>query len=120
VNVSGATRPNLARDGDWGTESLTPTVDLGTNPHAIVWRFTPNGSGGYSLTVDVDGTHYPSTTSSQTGPVSFTHLLIGARSDLPTWQFVGDISEIVVVPAYVSDADVGSYYAYAQTTWGVP
>jgi len=47
--------------------------------------------------------------------------LVGATSYLPTGLFRGDISELVIVPSSISDADLASFREYARRTWaGLP
>jgi hypothetical protein len=105
---------NLARDDDsWGTQSHSSTADIGTGRHVVAWRFSPE-----VMKVTVDGTTYTSSSQSSLDNISLTHLIIGARSDLPTWLFQGDISEIAVIPGSISDAEVSNFREYAEMVWG--
>jgi hypothetical protein len=110
------TRPNLGRDSDPAKQDFSAPHNLGsTAPHVVAWRFTPN-----TMRITVDGTTYSSGSLNATGPLTFEYLLVGARSDLPTGMFRGDISELVLVPAYLSDGELVSFRTYAQLKWSLP
>jgi hypothetical protein len=114
ADSSGTTLLKLSRDDNaWATQSKTGTEDLGTDRHVVAWRYSPE-----VLKVTIDDETFTSSTQSSLGTISPTVFLVGARSDLPTQLFSGDISELVVIPSEISDADVANFREYAQAAWG--
>jgi len=88
--------------------------DLGDQRHVLAWRYTP---ATQTLSQAVDGT----ITSSSSQPPIFAlpsmPFIIGAQSLLPTGLFHGDLSELVVVPASISDEDILNFTDYARARW---
>lgn len=92
--------------------------DLGTGPsappHVVAWRYSPSGQ---TFTLVVDGTPTTSRALQPILPLSAMPFIIGAGSLLPTYLFKGNISELVVVPHDVPDADIENFTEYARIQW---
>ena len=114
VNSSGSALLELARqDGSWITQTQSTTSAIGNDRHFVAWRFSPE-----VLKVTVDGTTSSSPTLASLDTVLLDTFLIGARTDLPTWLFQGDISELVVIPSTLSDSEVEQFRTNAKNYWG--
>ena len=112
-NDAGQTVLDVSRaDAAWMTQSASGTSDLGTGPHVVAWRFSPNV---FKLTVD--GTTQHAGVGS-IGEVALNTLVMGAMTTLPTGLYNGTIAELVIVPASIADVDVAAFRSYAQATWG--
>jgi RHS repeat-associated protein len=100
------------------SQLLAGNQDLGTIGRAVVWRYNP---ANQTLTHSVDGKLQSSPVLAQIGALpTAMPLLIGVKTLLPTGQFRGDISELVIVPGAVSDADIQEFTEYAQLNWNTP
>ena len=88
--------------------------DLGTQRHALVWRYAPVTE---TLSLAVDGSITSSSSMPPIGDLPSMPLIIGAKSDLPTGLFHGDLSELVIVPAAISDEDIQNFTDYARQQW---
>jgi hypothetical protein len=111
---NGDVAPDLMRADDAGTrQEFTDQVPLGTSPHAIVWRYTPE-----SVTVTVDGQSVPSSGLAPIGPIGPETFLVGMANFLPTGLFIGDIAELAVVPRSITDDEVVAFDGYAASEWG--
>jgi hypothetical protein len=81
----------------------------------VVWRYSPD-----VLEVDVDATNFASFPFNSAAPITLDMLIVGASTDLPTQLFKGDLSELVVVPSRITDAQVDQFRTYAHENWGTP
>jgi hypothetical protein len=114
-----ATFPDVWRAHElvWAQDYTGPH-DLGVIAHVIAWRYRPSSQ---VLDVTVDGTKSSSTPFAPIANIPTLPLIIGARSTLPTGLLNGDISELVIVPTDLADADVQNFTAYARNHWsGLP
>ena len=106
-------------DGVNGLSNQTvPTSPSTATPYALEWSF--DGTTGHNLTFAHNGTSETvSSTSgvqSETGTTGFT---VGAREDVPTQSFAGDIAEILVYDHVLSAPDVAALRAYLQNRYGM-
>jgi RHS repeat-associated protein len=100
------------------SQTLAGDQDLGTIGRAVVWRYDP---ANQTLTHSVDGRLQSSPVLAPIGALpAAMPLLIGVRTLLPSGQFRGDISELVVVPGAITDADIQEFTEYAQINWNTP
>ena len=108
-------RLDITRGTGWASDQAftNPTSILPGTSHIVVWRFSAN-----SFQLTVDGTTQTSGTQAPFGPLTFDTFILGAKTTLPTGLFQGSVSELVVVPAAVSDTDVAAFHAYAELAWG--
>ncbi len=108
-------RLDITRGEGWASDQAftSPTSILPGTSHIVVWRFSPD-----TFTLTVDGTTQSSVAQAPVGPLSFDTLVMGAKTTLPTGLFQGSVSELVVVPAFVSDTDVTAFHDYAELAWG--
>jgi hypothetical protein len=96
------------------SQMYTAPHDLGTLPHVVAWRYRASSE---SIELTVDGS---TTVSSKLAPIEALPampLVIGAKSQLPTGGFVGDLSELVIVERALPDTDVSDFVAYARANW---
>jgi hypothetical protein len=113
---NGTIAAELLRQDDYGIQDLRgPSV--GAGPHVVVWRYTP---GPESLTVSVDGNVSTQSGLTPLGPIAPDAFLVGAATYLPTGLLNGEISELAVIPASISDDEITSFIAYARGEWGLP
>jgi hypothetical protein len=118
ITSNGMSFLDLTRQAETGTgfRSHATTADIGTGRHVVAWRFSP-----HTMKITVDGTTYESAEQEPLGAISVDMFLMGARTNLPTWLYQGDISELVVVGSSLSDTDVANFRAYAKLNWeGLP
>jgi hypothetical protein len=117
-SANALTVPDLNRTWSLGTtQAFAGPHDLGTDNHAIAWRYYP---ATQTMEVTVDGmvtppsAHLPAIPS--LSPMDF---IIGAKSMLPTGLFKGDISELVITDSVAADL-VQNFTAYARLHWNLP
>jgi len=112
--LNGDSMPDLLRTDESGrSQELPDAVTLGTAPHALIWRYTPN-----TMTVTVDGHSVPSSGLGNIGAINPDTFLVGMSSYLPTGLFNGDVAEVSVVPRSISDAEVAAFDNYVAIEWG--
>ena len=119
VTSGGSSFFNLARDDDnWVQQSFTTSADIGTDAHVVAWRFAAGDNAPGTMKITVDGTLYSETQTTTLANLPLDMLIVGARTNLPTWLFQGDISELVLFDSAISDNDVTNFRCYARQKWG--
>ncbi len=114
--ASGSLRAELLRQDDYSNQDL-PGPAVTSGPHVVVWRYTPATE---SLTVSVDGNASTISGLTSLGPIAPDAFLVGATSYLPTGMFSGELAELALVPASLSDDQVTAFAGYARRQWGLP
>jgi len=100
-------------EGSSTDQTFTGTTAFAPGRHVVAWRFSPN-----TFTLTVDGISQTSQPQAPVVPLSFDTLVLGAKTTLPTGLFAGKVTEVVVAPSVVADADVAHFEEYAHTRWG--
>jgi hypothetical protein len=97
-------------------EAFAGSLDLGTSPHVVAWRYDPTSS---VITEVIDGVSTSSSKMPAIGPLPAMPLIVGARSPLPTGLFKGDISELRIVGRALGDDEIQNYMDYSRNHWQI-
>jgi hypothetical protein len=113
IKLAGSmTALNLFRRDDFNTQEYVGNISLANAPHVVAWRYE---NGTARLTVDGATQAQTNATIGAFPPDWF---LMGLGSGFDSNTFVGDISELAVIPRSISDAEVARFTEYAITEWG--
>jgi RHS repeat-associated protein len=119
VGADGRTLADMGR-----TSSVSPTQtfnsqhDLVGGKHAIAWRYLP---ASHTMNITVDGTPSTSATLPTLDPLPQMSFIVGAGNLLVTKLFQGDLAELAVYSAPLTDDEIANFTAYAQSHWsGLP
>jgi len=126
--TGGLALPDMGRTyGLSDTQTFTGPHDLGTAgpvpdgrfAHVVAWRYLP---ASHTIKLTVDGAMAPpSSELAAIGPMPQMPFIVGAGTPLPTRLFQGDISELAVYDAPLTDDDIESVTDYFRSEWtGLP
>jgi len=107
-----------------GDHTFDGSTNLGLTGHVLAFRY--DGGGVFRLSVDGSlATSYNASPFSPVGPMyggpGLSQVLIGWGDAWAGLKYKGDISELVLVPRNITNAEVDAYCAYASSQWhGLP
>jgi hypothetical protein len=95
------------------TQEFTGSSPVGTAPHVLAFRYSPEVA---KLTID--GATVTTTLPNALGPLYLDDFFIGTDSGISNQFFNGDISELALVEGSICDSAVANFVKYAASEWG--